>query len=92
MTDDGPGVAAEQVVGLVRKFERGSASGVAGCGLGLSLVDTIARQSGDRLVLQSPLADGHGFSASLCFDFDLARLCHHFPDTGFTRAVTPCQH
>ena len=22
----------------------------------------------------------------------LTRLCHHFPDTGFPRAVTPCQH
>ena len=22
----------------------------------------------------------------------LTRLCHHFADTGFTRAVTPCQH
>jgi len=70
--DDGPGVAADRVAGLVRKFERGSASfAVTGSGLGLSLVDTIARQSGARLVLTSPLADGHGFSACLRFDLDL---------------------
>ncbi len=70
--DDGPGVAADQVAGLVRKFERGSASfAVTGSGLGLSLVDTIARQSGARLVLTSPLAAGHGFSACLRFDLDL---------------------
>lgn len=68
--DDGPGVAANQVAGLVRKFERSSASLVAGSGLGLSLVNTIARQSGARLVLRSPLETGHGFSASLCFDGD----------------------
>ena len=70
LDDDGPGVAADRVAGLVRKFERGSTSVVAGSGLGLSLAGTIARQSGARLALQSPLADDHGFSASLCFDVD----------------------
>ena len=69
VVDDGPGVAAGQVAGLVRKFERGSSgAAVSGSGLGLSLVDTIARQSGARLVLVSPVQDGHGFSASLWFD------------------------
>ena len=49
--------------------ERGNgAVAVDGSGLGLSLVATIARQSGARLVLQSPRADGHGFGASLHFD------------------------
>jgi two-component system OmpR family sensor kinase len=70
--DDGPGVAADQLPGLVRKFTRGGGGQVvAGNGLGLGLVETIARQSGARLVLRSPLANGHGFSASLRFDVDL---------------------
>ena len=65
--DTGPGVAAGRLGSLVRKFERGAgASAVAGCGLGLALVDTVARQSGGALLLRSPLADGHGFSAALC--------------------------
>ena len=70
VVDDGPGVAANRVVGLVRKFVRGNGTVVSGSGLRLSLVEPIAQQSGARLVLQSPLADGHGFSASLCFDVD----------------------
>jgi two-component system OmpR family sensor kinase len=69
--DDGPGVSAERLPGLVQKFQRGGGGQlVAGSGLGLSMVDTIARQSGARLVLRSPLADGLGFSASLEFDLD----------------------
>lgn len=67
--DDGPGVPSERLPGLLQKFERGSgAVAVNGSGLGLSMVDTIARQSGARLVLQSPHADGRGFCASLHFD------------------------
>jgi two-component system, OmpR family, sensor kinase len=71
VVDDGPGVPAEQLAGLVRKFERGSNRQAAlGCGIGLAMVDTVARQSGGRLVLQSPLADGRGFAAELRFDID----------------------
>ena len=67
--NDGPGVPTAQLPGLLHKFERGNgAVAVDGSGLGLSLVATIARQSGARLVLQSPRADGHGFDASLHFD------------------------
>ena len=67
--DDGPGVPTGQLPGLLHKFERGNgAVAVDGSGLGLSMVGTITRQSGARLVLQSPLADGHGFSASLHFN------------------------
>lgn len=67
--DDGPGVAAGQVAGLVRKFERGSSgAAVSGNGLGLALVDTIARQSGARLQLHSPVAHGRGFCARIHFD------------------------
>ncbi len=67
--DDGPGVAPHRVAGLVRKFERGSSgAAVSGNGLGLALVDTIARQSGARLQLHSPVAHGRGFCASIHFD------------------------
>ena len=67
--DDGPGVDPALLPALVRKFERGTASHVLpGSGLGLAMVDTIALQSGARLVLQSPVAGGHGFSATLQFD------------------------
>lgn len=64
--DDGPGVPAESLSRLVRPFERGS-SGAEGSGLGLAMVDTIARQSGARLVLRSPVADQRGFEAALAF-------------------------
>lgn len=71
VVDDGPGVPADQVAGLVRKFDRGgSQQAVLGCGIGLAMVDTIAQQSGGRLVLQSPVADGRGFAGELCFDID----------------------
>ena len=69
--DDGPGVAPDLVAGLVRKFDRGAASNaLAGSGLGLAMVHTVGRQSGARLTLRSPMADGHGFSASMEFDPD----------------------
>ena len=67
--DDGPGVAPALLPGLVRPFDRGGPGhALQGSGLGLAMVDTIARQSGAQLVLQSPVADGHGFVASLDFD------------------------
>ena len=72
--DDGPGVPTERLAELGQKFERGDgAVAVEGSGLGLSMVGTIAQQSGARLVLQSPHADGRGFCASLHFDTDSLR-------------------
>lgn len=71
VSDDGPGVPADRLAGLVRKFDRGGSRQAAlGLGIGLAMVDTVARQSGARLVLQSPLADGRGFAAELRFDND----------------------
>lgn len=64
--DDGPGVPPDSLGRLVRPFERG-ASAAEGSGLGLAMVDTIARQSGAKLVLRSPLAGGRGFEAALHF-------------------------
>lgn len=67
--DDGPGVPPDSLPGLVGKFQRGEGGkGLPGSGLGLAMVQAIAQQSGARLELQSPVADGHGFGASLRFD------------------------
>jgi len=64
--DDGPGVSAESLDKLVRPFERGLTA-AEGSGLGLSIVSAIARQCGGRLKLQSPIAAGRGFAATLDF-------------------------
>jgi two-component system OmpR family sensor kinase len=64
--DDGPGVDPALLPSLVRRFERGPGA-AEGSGLGLAIVDAIARQSGARLVLQSPVVQGRGFRAELRF-------------------------
>ncbi|WP_088282129.1 ATP-binding protein [Ideonella sp. A 288] len=66
VVDSGPGVPPELLPQLGRKFER-LHTGVDGTGLGLAMVGTIAEQSGAVLELVSPVADGHGFSATLRF-------------------------
>jgi two-component system OmpR family sensor kinase len=66
VTDNGPGAPGTDLATLVRPFERGS-SLARGSGLGLSLVQTIAQQSGAELLLTSPLADGRGWRATLWF-------------------------
>jgi two-component system OmpR family sensor kinase len=65
--DDGPGIDADSIERLKRPFERGPAQ-ADGAGLGLSLVESIARQSGARFELRSPAAHGRGLAASLHFD------------------------
>lgn len=62
--DDGPGVKAETLATLKHPFERGSTRS-PGHGLGLSIAEAIAQQSGGHLILQSPHTHGPGFSASL---------------------------
>jgi two-component system OmpR family sensor kinase len=68
VTDDGPGVEGIDVATLVKRFARGAgASGRdAGAGLGLSIVDMLARRMGAVLELASPRAEGRGgFAARL---------------------------
>jgi two-component system OmpR family sensor kinase len=64
--DDGPGVPELLLPLLGRRFERG-AGAAEGSGLGLAIVETIARQSGARLRLQSPAQAGRGLRAELRF-------------------------
>jgi two-component system OmpR family sensor kinase len=66
--DNGPGVQADRLPGLVRKFDRGrNRDTLLGSGLGLSMVDTIVRQTDGELALHSPVADGRGFCATIRF-------------------------
>jgi two-component system, OmpR family, sensor kinase len=66
VVDDGPGVAPADLARLVRPFQRGTQA-IEGSGLGLAMVDIIARQSGAVLELRSPVNAGHGFAATLRF-------------------------
>lgn len=64
--DDGPGVPPLLLPLLGRRFERGAGS-AEGSGLGLTIVEAIARQSGAKLRLQSPATGGRGLRAELQF-------------------------
>jgi two-component system OmpR family sensor kinase len=64
--DDGPGVKGTQVAALSKRFARGSGAAGSGAGLGLSIVDTLARRLGAKLVLISPVEGWRaGFEARL---------------------------
>ena len=64
--DDGPGVKGAELPSLIKRFARGAGAAGSGAGLGLSIVETLARRMGAKLVLVSPL-DGQrvGFEARL---------------------------
>lgn len=68
VVDDGPGVDAATLATLGRGFSPAGQRPTLGSGLGLALTATIAEQSGARLQLRSPWADGHGFGATLAFN------------------------
>lgn len=61
----GPVIPADQLAGLIQRFQRGGTL-APGSGLGLSIVETIVRQVGGTLTLQSP-PEGHasGFAARI---------------------------
>ncbi|MFO1413719.1 MAG: HAMP domain-containing sensor histidine kinase [Burkholderiales bacterium] len=66
VTDDGDGVAADEIETLARRFARSRNAGGTGAGLGLSIVDTLARRMGARLVLRSPpTGQERGFEARI---------------------------
>jgi two-component system, OmpR family, sensor kinase len=67
--DDGAGVAGSELPTLLKRFARGAGAQGGGAGLGLSIVDTLARRMGARLVLRSPPEDqAAGFDARLVWD------------------------
>lgn len=58
-------IPPEKLAALTRRFERGTTR-PGGAGLGLSIVETIMRQTGGTLTLRSPIPDrADGFSARL---------------------------
>jgi two-component system, OmpR family, osmolarity sensor histidine kinase EnvZ len=63
--DQGPGISSEHIDRLMRPFERGESarSGVPGAGLGLPIVERIARMHGGELRLSMHLP--HGLRAEL---------------------------
>jgi two-component system OmpR family sensor kinase len=64
--DDGPGVKGTELASLIKRFARGAGAAGGGAGLGLSIVETLARRMGARLVLKSPLEGRDaGFEARL---------------------------
>ncbi|HJV80339.1 ATP-binding protein [Noviherbaspirillum sp.] len=64
--DDGPGVAVPERARLTDRFFRVAGSGVAGSGLGLSIVDRIARRHGGRISIGDGL-DGKGLGVTARF-------------------------
>ncbi len=66
VADDGCGVAQDEISRLTRRFARGTGAGGQGAGLGLSIVQTLARRLGAKLTLNSPAAGARcGFEARL---------------------------
>ncbi len=64
--DDGRGVPADEIASLARRFTRGRNAAGTGAGLGLSIVDMLAKRMGARLVLRSPPASqARGFEARI---------------------------
>jgi two-component system OmpR family sensor kinase len=65
VADDGPGFGGD-VASLAKRFVRGPESRSGGAGLGLSIVETLARRMGARLDLASPPAgETRGFDARI---------------------------
>jgi signal transduction histidine kinase len=61
-------VPAAEIPSLVKRFARGTRAAGSGAGLGLSIVETLARRMGATLTLRSP-AEGlpRGFEARLAW-------------------------
>lgn len=63
VTDNGPGVPAEELPRLIERFYRGREASAEGSGLGLAIVRRIAELHGARLEIAN--VEGGGFSATL---------------------------
>lgn len=65
--DNGPGIAPQHLAHVQERFYRAARPGVAGSGLGLSIVQEIARQHGVQVQLHSPAGPGGGTLVRLCW-------------------------
>lgn len=68
VSDDGPGISADEQARLFTRFERGAAAQtqrVAGTGLGLALCKTLGEKMGGRLWVESELGQGSTFYLAL---------------------------
>lgn len=63
VSDNGPGVPAEELPRLIERFYRGREASAEGSGLGLAIVRRIAELHGARLEIAN--VEGGGFSATL---------------------------
>lgn len=86
VSDEGPGISAEEQTRLFTRFERGAAAQkgrVPGTGLGLALCKGIAEKMGGRIWLESE--PGHGS----CFYFSAPFALAAAPPADPAAAVTP---
>jgi signal transduction histidine kinase len=65
VSDEGPGIAPEQLRTLFDAFSRGTTHGQSGLGLGLTIASHAARQLGGELTVQSNPGEGSAFSFEL---------------------------
>ena len=89
VSDEGPGISAEEQARLFTRFERGAAAQkgrVPGTGLGLALCKGIAEKMGGRIWLESEL--GHGSCFYFSAPFALAEAPAE-PAASATPAATP---
>ncbi len=89
VSDDGPGIEASEKSKVVERFYRGDASrGTPGVGLGLSLVQAVAKLHGSALELSDRRP---GLRAAVCVALDgtAAVLMPRAQDAGNIRAIQP---
>jgi two-component system sensor histidine kinase TctE len=65
--DDGPGIPESERLRVLERFYRIPGSGVSGCGLGLAIVDEIARQHDARVSIE-PGAESLGVRIRVSFN------------------------
>lgn len=65
VSDEGPGIAPEQVATLFDAFRRGETHGQPGVGLGLNIASHAARMLGTELAVESTVGRGSTFSFTL---------------------------
>jgi PAS domain S-box-containing protein len=65
VTDDGPGIPAEQLPHIFDRYWRGERRGRGGAGLGLAIVKSIVEAHGGRVWAESPPGQGATFHFSL---------------------------